>query len=115
MKNVIKIFVLTILTTLFYWYVAQMVPQKETHPPESAEVREDMSTAEMVVVGEKISTGKGTCFLCHTKREKKNKINFICFFCKDFHLYFKTIEMNDFLKKNPINKKDFLFFLLLED
>ncbi len=66
MKNVINIFVLTILTTLFYWYVAQMVPQKETHPPESAEVREDMSTAEMIVAGEKISTGKGTCFLCHT-------------------------------------------------
>ena len=43
-----------------------MVPQKETHPPESAEVREDMSTAEMIVAGEKISAGKGTCFLCHT-------------------------------------------------
>jgi len=43
-----------------------MVPQKETHPPESAEVRENMSSAEMVVVGEKISIGKGTCFLCHT-------------------------------------------------
>ena len=66
MKNVIKIFCLTLLTTLFYWYVGQMVPQKETHPPESAEVREDMSTAEMIVAGEKISAGKGTCFLCHT-------------------------------------------------
>jgi cytochrome c2 len=66
MKNVFNIFCLTLLTTLFYWYVGQMVPQKETHPPESAEVREDMSTEEMVVAGEKISTGKGTCFLCHT-------------------------------------------------
>ena len=66
MKNIINIFVLTILTTLFYWYVAQMVPQKETHPPESAEIREDMSTDELIVVGEKIAMGKGTCFLCHT-------------------------------------------------
>lgn len=66
MKNVIKVFVLTILTTLFYWYVAQMVPQKETHPPESTELREDMSTDELIVAGETLSIGKGTCFLCHT-------------------------------------------------
>ncbi len=66
MKNIINIFVLTILTTLFYWYVGQMVPQKETHPPESTEIRDDMSTEEMIVAGEKIATGKGTCFLCHT-------------------------------------------------
>ena len=66
MKNIFNIFVLTILTTLFYWYVGQMVPQKETHPPESTEIREDMSTEEMIGAGEKIATGKGTCFLCHT-------------------------------------------------
>ena len=66
MSNLLKIIALTVLTTLFYWYVGQQVPQKETYPPESTEIRSDMSVAEMVEAGIEIASGKGTCFLCHT-------------------------------------------------
>lgn len=66
MKNLIGITALTVFTTLFYWYVGQMVPQKETHPPVDTELRQDMTTEELVIAGEEISAGKGTCLLCHT-------------------------------------------------
>ncbi len=66
MINLLKIIALTVLTTLFYWYVGQQVPQKETYPPESTEIRSDMNMQEMVEAGSEIASGKGTCFLCHT-------------------------------------------------
>ncbi len=66
MVNLLKIIALTVLTTLFYWYVAQQVPQKESYPPESTEIRSDMSVDEMVEAGSAIASDKGTCFLCHT-------------------------------------------------
>ena len=66
MINLLKIIGLTVLTTLFYWYVGQQVPKKETYPPESTEIRSDMSMQEMVEAGSEIASGKGTCFLCHT-------------------------------------------------
>ena len=66
MTNLLKIVLLTIFTTLFYWYVGQQVPQKETHPPESTEIRADMSVDDMVAAGQEIASAKGTCTLCHT-------------------------------------------------
>lgn len=66
MSNLVKIVLLAVLTTLFYWYVGQLVPQKETYPPVSTEIRTSMSIDEMVAAGQEVFTGKGTCTLCHT-------------------------------------------------
>lgn len=66
MRNILAVSALTILTTLFYTYVGHMVPQKITYPPESVELRSDMTIEEMVEVGEEIVGGKGTCLGCHT-------------------------------------------------
>lgn len=66
MKPTLKIIALTVAATLFYTYVGHMVPQKETYPPRSLEIRLDMTTAEMVKIGEEIVGGKGTCLSCHT-------------------------------------------------
>ncbi|MEE9271472.1 MAG: cytochrome c [Candidatus Krumholzibacteria bacterium] len=66
MKIALKVALLTVLATAFYTYVGHMVPQKITYPPESVELRADMTTEEMVRVGEEIVGGKGTCLGCHT-------------------------------------------------
>ena len=66
MMNAVKIFVFTILVVAFYSYVGQMVPQKVTYPPEETELGADMTTEELVAVGEEIAAGKGTCITCHT-------------------------------------------------
>lgn len=66
MKNAIKIFFFTVLVTAFYNYVGQMVPQKETYPPKTIELSDDLTTEEMVDVGLQIAAGKGTCLTCHT-------------------------------------------------
>jgi cytochrome c2 len=66
MKNVLFIFIFTIAVTLFYWYVGQLVPQKETYPPKTLEIRSNLTTEEMVEIGEEIAVGKGTCLSCHT-------------------------------------------------
>lgn len=65
MKNALTIFVFTILTTLFYWYVGQQVPQKITYPPKKLELRDDLTTDEMIEIGAEIVNGKGTCQSCH--------------------------------------------------
>ncbi len=65
MKNALMIFAFTILTTLFYYYVGQMVPQKETHPPKELVLSADLTTDEMVEIGEEIVNGKSTCQTCH--------------------------------------------------
>ncbi|MFQ5631114.1 MAG: c-type cytochrome, partial [bacterium] len=66
MKNAINIFLFTILVTAFYNYVGQVVPQKETYPPEDISISENLSTDEMVEIGREIVGGKGTCLTCHT-------------------------------------------------
>ncbi len=65
MKNAVTIFIFTILVTSFYWYVGQQVPQKITYPPKELEIRPDLTTEEMVKIGEEIVNGKGTCQSCH--------------------------------------------------
>jgi mono/diheme cytochrome c family protein len=57
---------LAVAATAFYAYVGHMVPQKVTYPPESVELRADMTTEEMVSAGAEVVSGKGTCLSCHT-------------------------------------------------
>jgi len=49
-----------------YTYVGQMVPQKEVLPPQRTLIRADLTTDDMVKVGQEIMNGKGLCFTCHT-------------------------------------------------
>lgn len=66
MKDALKIFGFTVLVVAFYSYVGQMVPQQRAYPPETTELSADMTTEEMVQVGEEIVAGKGGCLTCHT-------------------------------------------------
>jgi hypothetical protein len=54
------------VTTSFYAYVGQMVPQNEVQPPQEILIRADLTTADMVTVGREIMDTKGLCFTCHT-------------------------------------------------
>jgi hypothetical protein len=54
------------VATSFYTYVGQMVPQKEVLPPQETVIRADLTTDDMVKVGQEIMNGKGLCFTCHT-------------------------------------------------
>ena len=65
MKNALSIALFTCVVTAFYYYVGQLVPQKEVHPPKSVEIRTDMSQPEMIEAGKIIVEGKGTCLNCH--------------------------------------------------
>jgi len=62
----IRIGVLVLATTGFYTYVGQMVPQKEVQPPKATALTGEMTTADMVKVGQEIMQGKGICLTCHT-------------------------------------------------
>lgn len=64
--HIVRIGALVLVTTGFYTYVGQMVPQKEVQPPEDAAIGSDMTTADMVKVGRQIMEGKGLCLTCHT-------------------------------------------------
>jgi mono/diheme cytochrome c family protein len=61
-----RIGVLVLVTTAFYTYVGQMVPQKEVQPPQEIALSTDLTTADMVKVGREIMEGKGLCATCHT-------------------------------------------------
>lgn len=65
MKSALKISGFTIVVVLFYSYVGQMVPQQRTDPPETTELSADMTTEEIVQIGQEIVRGKGTCLTCH--------------------------------------------------
>lgn len=62
----INILGLAVGSTLLYMWVGQLVPQKEVHPPEVVEMAADLSTADMVEIGQEIFDGKGLCVTCHT-------------------------------------------------
>jgi hypothetical protein len=62
----VRIAILVLVTTAFYGYVGQMVPQNEVQPPQATVLRTDMTTADMVKVGSEIMSGKGLCLTCHT-------------------------------------------------
>jgi hypothetical protein len=63
---IFRIGALIIATTGFYTYVGQMVPQKEVQPPKDAAIGSDMTTSDMVKVGQEIMAGKGICLTCHS-------------------------------------------------
>ena len=62
----LRVGALVLVTTAFYAYVGQMVPQKEVQPPKETALGGDMTTADMVRVGREIMEGKGICLTCHT-------------------------------------------------
>ena len=64
--HAVRIAGLVLLTTAFYGYVGQLVPQKEVQPPQETKLASDMTTADMVTVGRTIMEGKGFCLTCHT-------------------------------------------------
>jgi len=61
-----KILLLVLGATAFYTYVGQLVPQKEVLPPQETAMSDDMTTDDLVRVGQEIASGKGLCFTCHT-------------------------------------------------
>ena len=76
MKHALLIFGFTILVSAFYWYVSLWVPQKRTEPPEDIAIGADISTEEMVAIGEEIVAGKGTCLTCHTMGDHSTGLRF---------------------------------------
>jgi hypothetical protein len=62
----LRIGLLVLVSTGFYTYVGQLVPQKEVLPPQETVLRADLTTADMVTVGRQIAEGKGLCMTCHT-------------------------------------------------
>ncbi len=62
----VRIGLLVLVTTAFYGYVGQLVPQKEVQPPQEILIRNDLTTADMVTVGRAVMDTKGLCFTCHT-------------------------------------------------
>jgi hypothetical protein len=62
----LRIALLVLVSTAFYTYVGQLVPQKEVLPPQETVLRADLTTADMVTVGRQIAEGKGLCLTCHT-------------------------------------------------
>lgn len=62
----VNVALLVLAATAFYTYIGQLVPQKRVLPPETIELTEDISTQEMVRIGQEIAEGKGLCLTCHT-------------------------------------------------
>jgi len=62
----VNVAALVVLTTLFYTYVGQLVPQSEVHPPEEIAISADLTTDEMIGIGDQLANGKGLCLTCHT-------------------------------------------------
>ncbi len=62
----VNVLLLVVATTGFYTYVGQLVPQKELQPPVDVKITKDMSTADLVKIGDEIAHDKGMCATCHT-------------------------------------------------
>jgi hypothetical protein len=72
----VRVGVLVFAATGFYTYVGQMVPQKEVLPPQETVIRADLTTDDMVKVGQEIMNGKGLCFTCHTLGKTEGPFRF---------------------------------------
>ena len=72
----LRVGVLVLAATSFYTYVGQMVPQKEVLPPQETVIRADLTTDDMVKVGQEIMNGKGLCFTCHTLGKTEGPFRF---------------------------------------
>jgi len=62
----VNVAVLIVVTTAFYTYVGQLVPQAEIQPPEEVIIRKETTTEQLIAIGEKLAHGKGLCLTCHT-------------------------------------------------
>lgn len=62
----IKVAALVIGATAMYTYIGQLVPQKEVLPPQETSFSAEMTTEDLVGIGQEIAEGKGLCFTCHT-------------------------------------------------
>ena len=71
-----RVGILVLAATGFYTYVGQMVPQKEVLPPQETVIRADLTTDDMVKVGQEIMNGKGLCFTCHTLGKTEGPFRF---------------------------------------
>jgi hypothetical protein len=71
-----RVGLLVLASTAFYTYVGQMVPQKEVLPPQETVIRADLTTDDMVKVGQEIMNGKGLCFTCHTLGKTEGPFRF---------------------------------------
>ena len=72
----LRVGALVLASTFFYTYVGQMVPQKEVLPPAETVIRADLTTADMVMVGQEVMNGKGLCFTCHTLGKTEGPFRF---------------------------------------
>ena len=72
----LRVGALVLAATSFYTYVGQMVPQKEVLPPQETVIRADLTTDDMVKVGQEIMNGKGLCFTCHTLGKTEGPFRF---------------------------------------
>src|SRR4029450_12543617 len=72
----LRVGALVLAATSFYTYVGQMVPQKEVLPPQETVIRADLTTDEMVKLGQEIMNGKGLCFTCHTLGKTEGPFRF---------------------------------------
>ena len=72
----VRVGALVLAATMFYTYVGQMVPQKEVLPPQETVIRADLTTADMVKVGQEVMNGKGLCFTCHTLGKAEGPFRF---------------------------------------
>ena len=61
----VKMAALVLGTTGFYTYLGQIVPQKEVQPPAEVAITADMTSEDLVAVGEELAGGKGNCLTCH--------------------------------------------------
>ncbi len=66
LPTIVNVAILIVATTAFYTYVGQLVPQVEIYPPVDPLIDEEMTTDDLIVVGEQIAGDKGLCLTCHT-------------------------------------------------
>ena len=72
----LRVGALVLVSTSFYTYVGQMVPQKEVLPPQETVIAANLTTADMVMVGQQVMNGKGLCFTCHTLGKTEGPFRF---------------------------------------
>jgi len=72
----LRVGALVLASTFFYTYVGQMVPQKEVLPPQETVIAANLTTADMVMVGQQVMNGKGLCFTCHTLAKTEGPFRF---------------------------------------
>jgi len=72
----LRVAALVFVATGFYTYVGQMVPQKEVLPPQETVIAANLTTDQMVKIGQEIMNGKGLCFTCHTLGKTEGPFRF---------------------------------------